>query len=81
VLFPADRSAWHPRSPHVVSARTDGRGAFLLQNLPPGAYRIAAANLDADVWLDAERLGRLAGGSVAVSIGNGPPAPIDLVVH
>ena len=81
LLFPADRAAWHPHSPHVVSTRTDGNGVFQLRNLPHGDYRVTAAYLDADVWLDPDLLGRLAEGSVALSIRNAPVDPLALVVH
>ena len=68
VLFPADRASWHPRSPHIVSVRTDRQGSYVLKNIPAGDYRVAAAELPPDVWLDAEILSKLFERSVATRV-------------
>jgi len=80
VIFPADRAGWHPRSPHVMTVRTDRQGAYVLRNLPPGEYRVAAAALPPDVWLDAELLSTLFERSVAARVEAAGSPDIDLVM-
>lgn len=42
VVFPADRSLWHPASPRVRVMRPAVDGLFSTRDLPPGTYRLAA---------------------------------------
>lgn len=42
VLFPEDRSLWHPASPRTELLRPAIDGRFSTRKLPPGAYRMAA---------------------------------------
>ena len=41
VAFPADRGRWRSPSRRIVSTRPATSGAFELQDLPPGEYRLA----------------------------------------
>ena len=68
VIFPADRAGWQPKSPHVLSVQTDRQGGYALKNVPPGEYRVAAATLAPDVWLDAETLSGLLDRSIAAQV-------------
>lgn len=42
VVFPADRSLWHPASPRLRVMRPAADGLFSTRDLPPGTYRLAA---------------------------------------
>lgn len=80
VIFPVDRASWHPRSPHVAGVRTDPQGSYVLKNIPPGDYRIVAADLPPDVWLDAETLSRLFDRSIATRLEPARPLTIELTM-
>ncbi len=38
VLFPADRSRWHPQSRYVMQAQSSNEGRFRIAAIPPGEY-------------------------------------------
>jgi len=80
VLFPADRRFWYPTSPHIVTTQVDRAGRYVLSNVVPGEYRLAALALTADPWFDANLLDTLAAAGVAVSIRDDRPATVDLRV-
>lgn len=42
VVFPDDRTLWHPASPRVRMLRPAADGTFSTRDLPAGAYRLAA---------------------------------------
>jgi hypothetical protein len=79
VLFPADPSAWHPRSPRILATQTDRNGRYRFLNVPPGEYRIAAApDMGTDEWRDPELLALLQRASTAVVLQAGRSATVDL---
>ena len=82
LLFPADRELWVPRSRriHVVQPNPDGR--FVIRDLPPGEYRIAAVPPPDDgQQFDPEFLGQTASGTATVSVGQGTRHTHDLRVR
>lgn len=81
VIFPLERANWHPRSPHVASVRTDGQGSCVLKNLPRGEYRIVAAGLPSDPWLDADAPSELFDRSVAARLEASRVLAIDLTMR
>lgn len=49
VVFPDDRTIWHPGSPRMRVIRPDVDGRYTFVGLPPGTYRLAAVtDLDDD---------------------------------
>lgn len=72
VAFPADRTLWRSPSRRVASTRPATNGAFMLEGLPPGEYRLAVlTDLDASDLADASFLEALAGAAVPVAVGEG----------
>ena len=69
VAFAADRSAWFFDSRRIAAAETGEDGRFVIHNLPPGDYRIAATTgLERNEWFDPAVLDRLAPDGVPLTI-------------
>jgi hypothetical protein len=72
LLFPADREQWIPESRRIQVALTGGDGRYAFRGLVKGDYRIAAVtDLEPGQEFDREFLRRLAGASVAITLGEG----------
>ena len=72
VVFPADRALWRPDSRRLKSARPATDGAFVLSDLPPGDYLLAAlTDFDPADVRDPAFLEQVAGASIKVSIADG----------
>jgi hypothetical protein len=72
VALPADRSQWRWPSRRIASTRPATNGAFALEGLPPGQYRVAVlTDLDASDLADSAFLDALAGAAVSVVLGEG----------
>jgi hypothetical protein len=72
VVFPEDRSFWLPRARRIRSARPGTDGTYVLRDLPPGAYRLAAlTDLSPDDLLDASFFTSILPASIRVSIADG----------
>jgi protocatechuate 3,4-dioxygenase beta subunit len=71
-VFPTDRARWHPHNRHIKLVRTDARGRYRLEGLPPADYYVrATADLfDSDLH-DRATLERLAIGAQRVSLADG----------
>jgi len=79
VLFPEDLSLWHPTTPRVAVAALDNSGAFRLNNLPEGRYRIAAvADIQENEWRTKSFLETIVGASLPVTITEGKVIRQDL---
>jgi hypothetical protein len=79
VAFPADRSRWRWPSRAIAFTRPATNGAFALEGLPPGEYRVAVlTDLDAPDLGDATFLETLAGAGVTVVLGEGERKTQDL---
>src|SRR6185436_718387 len=77
--FPADRSLWRWQSRRIASARTGTDGRWILKDLPPGDYLIAALiDLDPDDLLDPSVLDTLAPSAVKVSLADGEQKTQDM---
>jgi hypothetical protein len=78
-VFPADRALWRWQSRRITSARTGSDGRWILKDLPPGDYLVAAlVDLDPDDLLDAAILESLAPSAVKTSLGDGEQKTQDL---
>jgi hypothetical protein len=72
IAFTANRDWWRPPFRRVLAARPATDGAFLLDDLPPGEYFLAAlADVAPNEWLDPVFLERVARQAVPVTIGPG----------
>jgi len=84
VVFPVDGAAWVDRgsSPRRLrSARVDAAGRFRIDDLPPGAYFVAAiSDTMADTWQDPAVLRALARTAPRVEIAAGDERQVQLQV-
>lgn len=81
VAFPVDRSGWFFNSRRIAAVRPGRDGHWSIRNLPPGDYRVAAADLDQNEWFDPAVLDRLLSGATALGIGGPDKYTIDLVLR
>jgi hypothetical protein len=60
IVFSADRAFWTPSSRRSVMTRPASSGAYLVKNLPPGEYCVAAVtDVEQGAWWDPEFLAEL----------------------
>jgi PAS domain S-box-containing protein len=72
IVFSADRSHWRPQARRLVSARPATDGRFIVRDLPPGEYLIAAlTDLDPDTWQTAVFLDQVVPAAIKIAIGEG----------
>jgi hypothetical protein len=81
VVFPADRTFWFVNSRRVAAVRPGREGRWAIQNLPPGAYRVAFADLDQNEWFDRAVLERLLPTATPLTIAGTEKQTFDLVVR
>lgn len=81
IVFPTEPARWSVPSRFVKWSRTDAKGEFSIDGLPPGEYRAVALDdfLD-DEPLDADALGLLREIATAVTVRVGAPASVRLTV-
>jgi uncharacterized protein (DUF2141 family) len=81
LVFSADPARWSVPSRFVRWSRTDAKGQFSIDGLPPGEYlAVALDDFVDDELLDAEALGSLRDMATAVSVKVGTPAIVGLNV-
>jgi hypothetical protein len=79
VVIPAARELWQPNSRRMKIARPSTAGRYILTDLPPGDYLLAAVtDFAASDFKDRTILEQLAGVAVKVSITDGAKAVQDL---
>lgn len=79
IAFAADRKQWGPLARRVQAVRPGVDGRYLIKDLPPGDYLIAAVtDIDQDEWKDPAFLERLVPASARISIGEGEKKTQDL---
>lgn len=81
VAFPVDRGAWFFNSRRIAAVRTSRDGQWSIRNLPPGEYRLAAADLEQNEWFDPAVLEALLPGATPLRITAPEQHTIDLVVR
>lgn len=81
VVFPADRSGWFYHSRRIAAARSGRNGEWSVRNLPPGDYRVAAADLEQNEWFDPAVLERLLPGATPLRITATDTYALDLVIR
>jgi protocatechuate 3,4-dioxygenase beta subunit len=83
VVFPGERDLWYDRSRFVKIATSDADGTFLVRDLPPGTYFVAAvdrrrASQENGEWLNPELLESLAPGSPMVTLSEGQKSSVSI---
>ena len=79
VVFPADRAMWRPLARRIQSARTGTDGRWIVKDLPPGRYLVAALEeLDPDDLLDATFFEKLLAAAAPLTLGDGEQKAFDL---
>jgi hypothetical protein len=69
VAFTIDRTAWFYRSRRIAAERSRSDGRYVIRNLPPGEYRLAAAtDLEPGEWFDPTVLERLSAAATPLTI-------------
>jgi len=81
VAFSVDRRTWFSGSRRVAAVRPTRDGRYTIANLPPGEYRVAAADLDQGEWFDPAVLDRLLPLGAPVTISSSDRKAIDLTVR
>lgn len=85
IIFPSDRDLWGtfgftPSRIRLSTGRSDGR--YELTGIRPGDYFLAAVSAsDAEHWMDARVLERLAASGMRVSFAQGDVRQVDLVLR
>jgi uncharacterized protein (DUF2141 family) len=80
-VFPTDRTLWRWQSRRIQSARTGTDGRWILKDLPPGEYLIAAlTDLDPEDLLDPAMLETLAPSAVKVTLADGEQKTQDMKI-
>lgn len=82
VIFPADRTLWHPLSPRLRVTRPTANGGFSVPDLPAGAYRIAAVtDVEGDEWRTTAFLESIYDASIAVTVAEGQTTRQDIRIR
>jgi hypothetical protein len=82
LLFPADQELWVPRSRRIHVVQPNPDGTFVIRNLPPGDYRIAAVPPpDEGQQFDIEFLRQVASGAAVLTLAEGARQTHDLRVR
>ena len=82
IAFSADRSMWRPGSRRVQAVRPSSDGRFLMRDLPPGDYLLAALlDVEPNEWQDPAFLEQIATAGVPVTIAEGQKKIQDLRIR
>jgi hypothetical protein len=76
VVFSADSDLWYDRSRFLKMSASDAEGAFVVRDLPPGDYFVAAvdrrrASEDNGEWMNPELLDLLTSGASRIALAEG----------
>jgi hypothetical protein len=81
ILFSVDRIAWHPQSRRILSSRPASDGTFVMRNVVPGEYFLAAVeDVETGEWFDPEFLQRILPVATKITIGDGEKKVQDIKV-
>jgi protocatechuate 3,4-dioxygenase beta subunit len=81
VAFAADQDLWYDRSRYVKMAPSDANGSFVIRDLPPGVYFVAAvdrrrASEDNGEWLNPDVLDSLTPGAGRITLSEGQKSSV-----
>jgi hypothetical protein len=81
IVFSTDKTFWAPLSRRIVMARPASTGKYLVRNLPPGDYYVAAVtDIEFNAWYDNALLEALVAASTSITLGEGAKTTLDLKV-
>jgi hypothetical protein len=79
VVFPTNRSLWLPLARRIMSTRADTSGAWILRDVPPGDYLVAAlTDLSPEELADPSFLEQLLPNALKVTVADGENKTQDL---
>jgi hypothetical protein len=79
VVFPANRSLWLPGARRIMSTRADTSGAWILRDVPPGDYLVAAlTDLSPEELADPSFFEQLLPNALKVTVNDGESKVQDL---
>ena len=81
VALPVDRAAWFVNSRRIAAVRPGRDGQWSIRNLPPGEYRVIAADLDQNEWFDPAVLERLLPGATPLRVTGPEKYTIDVLIR
>jgi hypothetical protein len=82
VIFPAERTLWHERSPRLRILRPAADGGYSTRELLPGTYRIAAlTDVEENEWRTAAFLESVFESSIAVTVVEGQAVRQDIRIR
>lgn len=72
ILFPTDPKFWFQNSRRIKTARPGNDGKYILRDLPPGDYRIAAVtDVETNEWFEPSFLQQLVAASATLTVTDG----------
>jgi hypothetical protein len=80
ILFPDDKSYWTGTGRRLQAVRPGTDGRFVVRSVPPGAYRLVAADAEAGQWLDPAFLEKIAPRAMRIVVREGE-APTGIVLR
>jgi hypothetical protein len=81
IVFSADKTQWAPLSRRIVMARPASTGKYLVRNLPPGDYFVAAVtDIEFNAWYDTALLEAMIDASTRITLGEGTKKVLDLKI-
>ncbi len=81
VVFATDRAFWTPSSRRSMMARPASTGKYVLRNLPPGEYFVAAVtDVEYGDWFDSAFLDRIVPAGMRVTLSEGEKKTLDLKI-
>jgi hypothetical protein len=81
IVFSADKTFWTPLSRRIVMARPASTGKYLVRNLPPGDYFVAAVtDVEFNAWYDSALLDAMIDASTRITIAEGAKKVLDLKI-
>jgi hypothetical protein len=79
IVFATDRGFWTPSTRRSVMARPASTGKYILRNLPPGEYFVAAVtDVEQGEWFDSAFLERLIAASARITLAESEKRTLDL---
>jgi hypothetical protein len=82
VVFSGERDQWYDKSRFMKNAATDAAGAFVVRDLPPGAYFVSAVDRQRagegnGEWLNPEVLESLTSGATSITLAEGQKTAVN----
>ena len=81
IVFAAERGFWGPSARRSASARPASTGRYVVRNLPPGDYLVAAVtDVEPNEWFDPAFLERLVPAATRITIAESEKKTLDLKI-